>query len=40
MAIFGVIESDPVVQTNDKVRLKAMRSFISKDEAEITLVEI
>lgn len=40
MAIFGVLESDPIVQVNDKVRLKAMRSFISKDEAAITLVEI
>jgi len=40
MAIFGVLESDPIVQVNDKVRLKAMRSFASKDEAAVTLVEI
>lgn len=40
MAIFGIIESDPIVQENDKVRLKAMRSFVSKDEADITLIEI
>jgi len=40
MAIFGVLESDPIVQVNDKVRLKAMRSFVSKDEAAVTLVEI
>ena len=40
MAIFGILESDPVVQVNDKIRLKAVRSFVSKDEASITLVEI
>lgn len=40
MAIFGVLDFDPVVQENDKVRLKAMRSFVSKDEAAITLIEI
>ena len=40
MAIFGVLESDPIVQIDDKVRLKAVRSFVSKDEAVITLVEI
>ena len=40
MAIFGVLDFDPVVQVNDKIRLKAIRSFVSKDEAAITLVEI
>jgi hypothetical protein len=40
MAIFGVLESDPIVQVSDKIRLKADRSFVSKDEAAITLVEI
>lgn len=40
MAIFGVLESDPIVQIGDKVRLKAERSFVSKDEAAITLIEI
>jgi len=40
MAIFGVLEFDPIVQVSDKLRLKAVRSFVSKDEAAITLVEI
>lgn len=40
MAIFGIIESEPTVQVNDKTRIKAGQSFVSKDEAAVTLVEI
>lgn len=40
MAIFGVLDVEPKVQVNDKTRLQAKRSFVSKDEAAITLVEI
>lgn len=40
MAIFGILETEPVVQVGDKTRLSAIRSFISKDEAAITLVRI
>jgi len=40
MAIFPLVETEPLVQANDKTRLSAVKSFISKDEAAITLVEI
>ena len=40
MAIFPLVETEPLVQVNDKTRLSAVKSFISKDEAAITLVEI
>ena len=40
MAIFGILDLEPTVQVNDKTRLKATQSFISKDEAAVTLVEI
>jgi hypothetical protein len=38
--IFPLIESEPILQVNDKTRINAVKSFISKDEAAITLVEI
>lgn len=40
MAIFGNIEIEAVVQISDKTRLNCTKSFISKDEAAITLVRI
>lgn len=40
MAIFGNIEVESVVQVNDKTRINCTKSFISKDEAAITLVRI
>lgn len=40
MAIFPNIIIEDTVQVNDKTRLDATKSFISKDEAAITLVEI
>lgn len=38
--IFPNLQLEDVVQVNDKTRLDAGKSFISKDEAAITLVEI
>lgn len=38
--IFPNLQLENVVQENDKTRLDATKSFISKDEAAITLVEI
>lgn len=40
MAIFPIIECDSVVQENDKFRIDASKSYISKGENPITLVEI
>lgn len=40
MAIFGILDLEPVVQIDDKIRLKGIQSFVSKDEATVTLVEI
>lgn len=40
MAIFPHIELEEVVQVNDKTRLNATKSFISKGEEPITLVRI
>lgn len=40
MAIFGNIEVESVVQVNDKTRVNCSKSFVSKDEASITLVRI
>lgn len=40
MAIFPVIESDNIVQVDDKFRINCSKSYISKGEAAITLVEI
>lgn len=38
--IFPNLRLEDVVQINDKTRLDATKSFVSKDEASITLVEI
>lgn len=38
--IFPLIETEPIVQVDDKTRLSGVKSFISKDESAITLVEI
>lgn len=38
--IFPLIETEPVVQVNDKTRLNCVKSYVSKDEAAVTLVEI
>lgn len=38
--IFPLIETEPIVQVNDKTRLNCIKSFITKDEAAVTLVEI
>ena len=40
MAIFPKLELEDVVQENDKTRLSAKKSFISKDEAAVTLVRV
>lgn len=40
MAIFGILDFDSIVQVDEKIRLDASRSFITKDESAITLVEI
>ncbi|HNC40331.1 MAG TPA: hypothetical protein PK522_00955 [Nitrosomonas sp.] len=40
MAIFGNIELEDIVQVNDKTRLNCVKSFVSKDEAAISLVRI
>ena len=40
MAIFGNLRLEKVCQFSDKTRLDATSSFVSKDEAAITLVEI
>lgn len=40
MAIFPIIECDDVVQVNDKFRIDASKSYISKGESAVTLVEI
>lgn len=40
MSIFGVLEMEAIIQTGDKTRLSAKKSFVSKDEAAVTLVEI
>jgi len=40
MGIFPVIESDDKVQANDKFRIDCSKSYISKGEPAITLVEI
>lgn len=38
--IFPKLEADSIVQVNDQIRLNATRTFVSADEAAITLVEI
>lgn len=38
--IFPLIETEPIVQVNDKTRLSAVKTFKSNDEAAITLVRI
>lgn len=38
--IFPNLETEPVVQVADKTRIDASKTFISKDEAAVTLVEI
>jgi hypothetical protein len=40
MAIFPLLNLEDVIQVGDKTRLDASKSFISKDEAAVTLVEI
>jgi hypothetical protein len=40
MAIFPVLEVEDVVQVSDKTRLNGVKSFVSKDNVAITLVEI
>jgi len=40
MAIFPHVELEDIVQVNDKTRLSGTKTFISKDEAAVTLVEI
>lgn len=40
MAIFPFIETDSIIQVNDKFRIDSKKTFISKDEADITLVEV
>jgi hypothetical protein len=40
MAIFGVLDVESVVQVDDQTRLSGVKSFLSKDNAAITLVEI
>lgn len=40
MAIFGNIETEATVQVNDKTRINCTKTFLSKDEAAITLVRI
>jgi hypothetical protein len=40
MAIFGILDLEPTVQVDDKTRLSAIQSFISKDESGVTLVEV
>lgn len=40
MAIFPLIEAEPIVQVGDKTRINAVKSFVSKDEPAITKVEI
>lgn len=40
MAIFHHIETEKIIQVDDKVRIDAIKSFVSPDEAAISLVEI
>ena len=40
MGIFGNIDFDKIVQVGEKVRIDGSGSFISKDEAAVTLVRI
>lgn len=40
MAIFGILKTEPILQVNDKTRLDASKTFVSKDEAAITALEI
>ena len=38
--IFGNLHLEKIIQTNDKTRLDGSTSYVSKDEAAVTLVEI
>lgn len=40
MAIFPNLNLEPVVQTKDRTRLDATKSFVTQDEATISLVQI
>lgn len=40
MAIFGVIDSDSLVQVDDKLRIDVSKSYVSKEEAAVTLIEV
>lgn len=40
MSIFGTIDLETTVQVNEKTRLDASRSFVTQNEADVSLVEI
>ena len=40
MAIFPNINTENIIQVNDKIRISAAKTFITQDESAITLVEI
>ncbi len=40
MAIFPFIEVGDIEQVNDKIRISGIKSFVSKDEADVTEIEI
>lgn len=40
MAIFPHIETEDIIQVDDKIRISAIKSFVTVDEAAITLVEL
>ena len=40
MAIFPKISAEKIIQVNDKTRILASQSYVSKDEAAISLIEI
>lgn len=40
MSIFGVIETEKIIQVADKLRINAAKSFVGKGSADITLVEV
>ena len=40
MAIFGNIEVDLVNQVDEKIRIDVSKSFVTQDEADVTLVEV
>lgn len=40
MAIFPILEVEPTVQVDDKVRLNAAKSFVTQDESAISAIKI